>query len=354
MKEVSEEKIHPVSRKFEIQFHSANINGKLWYQYLHKMGVDTVIVRVFQDREDSGGLFFSNSEFRIVQPSLDRLISEFESQPLRLFAWMITRRFNWIREGKYFDTGYQDGQRQQVKKFDIFNPRALEKIISIFRELAGKKIRGILIQDDFFLRRNEGFSNWGKAMFTHKTKIPANEEFMTDSRTISSQYWSQIKVDQIIKVLDLIVKNCKQVNPGIKIGMNIHYETPYFLQESISWYSHDLSRLVKTDIDHLYLMTYHRQMKKERGLTEQQNRTLFKKIVDEAWRICGSKLVVKIQIRDWDNGNLIPLQEIAAYLDLVPEQMKRICLTPVKAEDFGYIEQIIQYQDRLSLGRREK
>lgn len=338
----------PVSRAFQIQFHSADINGKLWYRYLHHIGVETVIVRVFQDREDNGGLYFTNSEFRVIKPHLDRLIPSFQSQPLDLYAWMIARRFNWVDQSAYFDYSYQDGERRRVKKFDIFNPRAVRKIVAVFRELAGKTINGILIQDDFFLRHNEGFSNWGKAMFTHRTRIPANEQFMTDSRTISSEHWNRIKVDQITTVLDLIVKNCKQVNPGIKVGMNIYYETPYYHEESRSWYAHDLGKLVKTGIDHVYLMAYHRQMKKERRLTEGDNRRLFKKIVEQAWRTCGDKLVVKLQIRDWDTGRLIPLGEIQTYLDLVPGGVKRICLTPVRAGDFGYVEQIIQNQDRLS------
>ncbi|MCK4836726.1 MAG: hypothetical protein KAT17_08805 [Candidatus Aminicenantes bacterium] len=344
--------INPGSRKFEIQFHSVNINGKLWYRYLHQMGIDNVIVRVFQDQEDSGGLFFTNSIFRVIHPFLDRLIDEFKSEPLNLYAWMITRRFNWVRDTDCFDYVYENGRRYQVKKFDIFNPDAINKIISVYGELAAKKIKGILLQDDFFLRYNEGFSNWGKAVFTHKTKFPANEKLMINSKSISNQYWRQVKIDQIIRVLEMIVKKCKSVNPEIKIGMNIHYETPYYRQKSKSWYAHDLTRLVKTGIDYVYLMSYHRQMKRELKLTEQQNRNLFKKIVDEALRICGSKLVVKLQIRDWKTSKLISLSELTTYLGLIPDGVNRICLTPVKTRDFGYIEQIIQAQDRKILSHR--
>jgi hypothetical protein len=329
-------------RTFEVQFHSANISGKLSHRYLHEMGIDKVIVRVFQDKADSGGLYFLNSIFRVISPFLDRLIPEFISQPVDLYAWMITRRFNWVGNDSFFDYMVKNGSRYRVRKFDIFNPDAIKKIIAVYRELAAKPIKGILLQDDFFLRYNEGFSNWGKAVFTHSTGYPADESLMMNPGTQSGRYWKQVKVDQIIKVLNMIIRACKHINPDIKIGMNVHYETPYFIQRARAWYSHDLARLAGTDIDYIYLMLYHRQMKKEMKLSEPQNRELFEKIVKNALKICKDKLVVKLQCRDWDTAGLIPIVELKSYLDLIPLPVRRVCLTPVKSHDFYYLKTLIK------------
>jgi biofilm PGA synthesis lipoprotein PgaB len=335
----SSEILYP--RKFEIQLHSADINGKLQHQELIDLGIDRILVRVFEDQPESGGLFFYNSVFRVIDPVFDRLTVEFERNHLDLFAWMIARKFNWVENSYYFDYMVENGNRKPVRKFDIFNPDAVEKIIEVYRELAAKKIQGILIQDDFFIRYNEGFSNWGKAAFTHYTHLLARENLMLDSGTSYGQSWIQVKIDQINRVLSRIVKACKEVNPAIRIGMNVYYETPYFFQKARLWYAHELSDLVKNDIDYIYLMSYHRQIKKELNLSESGNRELFKKILESACRISGPKLIVKLQIRDWDTAALIPVSELKAYLNLIPPEVRRICLTPVKTGDFGYIKEII-------------
>jgi hypothetical protein len=329
-------------RTFEVQFHSVDISGKLPYHYLNEIGINKVIVRVFQNRGKSGGLYFNNSSFRVITPYLEQLAPEFSSRTLDLYAWMITRRFSWVEDDSLLDYQYHNGSRSMVRKLDIFNPQAIEKIIGIFRELSGKPIRGILLQDDFFLRFNEGFSNWGKAVFTNTTGLSADPRLMMNPKTASGRQWKQVKVNQITRVLGMIVRACREVNPRIKIGMNVYYESPYFIHRSRAWYSHDLVRLANTEIDYIYLMSYHRQMKKEMKLSESQNRELFRKIIENALKICGDKLVVKLQCRDWDTAGLVPLSELKAYLGLIPGRVKQVCLTPVKSHDFYYLKNLIK------------
>jgi len=329
-------------RTFEVQFHSANISGKLPYQYLREIGIDKVIVRVFQDQDASGGLYFMNSIFRVITPYLEQLAPEFKSQPVDLYAWMITRHLCWANDDSVYDYQYHNGSRYMVRKLDIFNPQAIEKIMEVFRELAGKPIKGILLQDDFYLRFNEGFSNWGKAVFTNTTGLSADERFMMDPKTTHGRQWKLVKVNQITKVLGMIIRACREVNPLIKIGMNVYYESPYFIRRARAWYSHDLAKLANSGIDYIYLMSYHRQMKKEMKLSEPKNRELFQKIIKNALNICGDKLVVKLQCRDWDTSGLVPVSELKAYLGLIPQQVKRVCLTPVKSHDFYYLKTLIK------------
>ena len=90
-------------------------------------------------------------------------------------------------------------------------------------------------------------------------------------------------------------------------------------------------------------MSYHRQIKKEMKLSEDRNRMLFKKIVEKAYEICKDRLVVKIQVRDWDTDEIIPLVELKNYIRLVPKSIKRICFTPVEIEDFYHIKSLIKF-----------
>ena len=123
--------------------------------------------------------------------------------------------------------------------------------------------------------------------------------------------------------------------------MNMYYESPFYKTNSEKWYAHDLEKIVNTGIDYVYLMTYHRQIKKEMKLSEKQNQNLFRNIVNRAFDICRDKLVVKIQLRDWDTGKTIPQRELLNYLRMVPQGVQRICLTPVKVGDFEFIKRLI-------------
>jgi len=123
--------------------------------------------------------------------------------------------------------------------------------------------------------------------------------------------------------------------------MNIYYETPVFADRSEAWYAHNLKEILATGIDHIYLMTYQRQIKKEMKLTEAKTRELFQKIVKAAYDVCGEKLIVKLQLRDWDTGERVPVEEIREYLKLIPAGVKRICFTPVKVGDYDYLTSIL-------------
>ncbi len=342
------------SQEYEAQFFSVNLPGQLDYTKFKEVGINKIIVRVFQDEGKNGGLFFRSKIFRTLAPGLEKIIAELASQRqninIDLCAWMITRKFNWVNYTNLFDYEYKNGTSGLIRKFDVFNPAAVNKIIEIYRELAGKAIDCILIQDDFFLRYNEGFSNWGKAAFVRAAGLPAREKLMMQKNTPYNKKWNQVKRGQLNKVLALIIKNCKQVNPGIKIGMNIYYETPIYKEQGEAWYAHNLTEIVNTGIDYIYLMSYQRQIKQELKLTESDNRFMFRRILERALEICKDKLIVKLQLRDWNTGRRIPASEVCAYLNIVPEGVKRVCFTPVKPGDIPYLKELIGHA-KSSMGR---
>ena len=158
--------------------------------------------------------------------------------------------------------------------------------------------------------------------------------------------WRRVKVKRLNEVVNKIVRNCKMVNTAIKVGMNVYYEAPIRMKDAENWYAHNLKKLTDSSLDYIYLMSYHRQIKEEMKLDEDANRLMFKDIVDKAYEMCGDKLVVKIQVRDWKTGNRIPESEVRVYLNLVPLGVKRVCFTPVTVSDYGYLERIINSAGR--------
>lgn len=331
------------AREYQAQFFTINLKDQIQYHEWANIGISQLIVRSFLDDQQTGGLYFKNSRFRTLTSSLEEILQDISSSqsPLKVCAWMIARRFNWTTDQQFFDYYYQAGRRQAIKKYDIFNPQALESIAQVFKELAAKPIATILIQDDLMLRYNEGFSNWGKATFTTATQLPAQESRLMDKNSLYHLQWQEVKIAQVNKAITLIVKACKQANPQVKVGMNVYYETPYFPDKARTWYSHDLSQLLNTGLDYIYLMSYQRQIKSEMHLNESQNRLLFRRIIEKAYQLCRDKLVVKIQVRDWQTGMRVPLAELKAYLDLVPPEVKTVCFTPVKPEDFSLLKELI-------------
>jgi biofilm PGA synthesis lipoprotein PgaB len=329
------------SRGYEIQFFAYRWDNSLDYQRLKKLGIKKIIYRVFKNHETSGGLYFVNTQFRTLEPALEKIIEEFDFKQLDLGTWMIGRKFNWLENTRILDYQYENQARQVIRKLDIFNPEAVKKLITVYKELASHKIQCILIQDDFTLRYHEGFSNWGKAKFTIVTGDPAREELMIQKNTPYNLNWNRVKVNQLNTVLKQIVQNCKSVNSGIKVGINIYYETPLYVKRAEAWYGHNLDEILETGVDFIYLMSYHRQIKDEMRLSETRSRALFKEIVEKAYQICKEKLIVKLQIRDWNTSEPIPAEEVKAYLNLIPPQVHRVCFTPVTPEDIDYLEEIL-------------
>jgi hypothetical protein len=328
-------------RTHEVQLRNNDYAGVPDPLLLQTEGFAKVILRVFSDDEKNGGLYFVNSTFKTVRPVLDHWAPAFSRGEVGLWAWMGGRYFSWLKDSRYLDSKWQNGQRRIIPKLDLFNPDAEQIIADMFKQLAEKPIRGILIQDDLALLRSEGFSNWGEAYFTRATGLSADARLMLRSGSAHNQAWERLKCERVTQLLGKIVQTCKAVNPQIKIGMNIHYETPRAPGQARSWYAFDTAAVDATGVDLFYLMAYHRQIKAEMKLGEGDNRIYFRLMLEAALRLWGPKLVVKLQVRDWKNSELLPFAELKTYYDLIPAGVERVCFAAADPGDIPLITQII-------------
>ncbi|MBN2400532.1 MAG: hypothetical protein JXI33_09380, partial [Candidatus Aminicenantes bacterium] len=290
---------------------------------LQANGFDRIIVRVFSDDEKGGGLYFNNPAFKTVRPVLDAWAPYFQGGKVELWAWMGSRYFRWLKDVRILDHEWQKGQKRIIPRLDLFNPDAEQTIVSMFKELAAKPVQGILIQDDLVLRRGEGFSNWGRAHFTRKTGLAADEAMMRQAGSTHNLAWQTLKCERVGYILQTIIQACKAVNPPIKMAMNIHYELASQPQQARSWYAHDPETLAASGLDYFYLMAYHRQIRSELNLDENASRLYFVKMTTAALERFGARLVVKLQGRDWQTSAPIPLEELKAYYDLIPAGVER-------------------------------
>jgi biofilm PGA synthesis lipoprotein PgaB len=338
--------VNASARSHELQLRNNNYANVPDQLLLQGAGISKVIVRVFSDDEKNGGLYFTNRDYKTVRPMLDNWAPNFYNGKVGLWAWMGGRWFSWLKDSRYLDREWQNNEQRIIPKLDLFNPDAEELIIDLFKQLAGKPIQGILIQDDLVLRHSEGLSNWGKACFTVATGFPADERLMTKTNSAPGQAWERVKCERLTRVLAKIITACKTVNPLIKVAMNIHYELPLAPEQARSWYAHDPEALAASSLDHFYLMAYHRQIKSELNLSEAANRLYFAKMTAAALERFGPRLVVKIQVRDWQDSSLIPFSELKTYYDLIPAGIERVCFAAADPEDIPLIAQIISQAPR--------
>lgn len=328
-------------RNIELQFHEIRDEYKIDPGFLIDNGIDKVIFRSFSNGNKYRGLLFKNSSFKTLYPGFEKL-SEVFGKRFSFWGWMIARNFNWLERKDLYDVTYSERGKRVIKKIDIFNPEAREKVTGSFKDLASKGVSGILIQDDLVLRQNEGFSKWGIRQFSKEAKVPAREKLMMDRGTPYNLKWISIKKKAVNSLIGKIVTECKKINPEIKIGINIHYETALNSGFSEEWYSHNLEDIVETGIDLVYLMAYHRQMKRELKVNTGELKEEFRKMAENAYKLAGSGLVVKMEIYDWDKKEVIPLNEMEDFIRLIPPGVKHICFTPVKAGTKEYFRKLFR------------
>jgi biofilm PGA synthesis lipoprotein PgaB len=313
---------------------------------LRAAGLDRVIVRVFSDDEKDGGLYFSGSGLKTVRPFLEGWAALFANGRAGLWAWMGARYFLWFDDARLLDSEWRDGRKRLIPRLDLFNPDAEKLIIGLFSYLAAKPIGGILIQDDLTLRRNEGFSSWGKAFFALCSGMEADERRMARQGSAQNRAWEECKCRRVAQLLEKVVQACKTANPAIRVGMNVHYELPLQPLQARSWYAHDAEALAASGLDFFYLMAYHRQIRAELVLSEGENRSYFARMADAALARFGRRLVVKLQVRDWRNGEPIPYDELKAYYDLIPAGVGRVCFAAADPGDIPLIARILSKKNQ--------
>jgi hypothetical protein len=328
-------------RSHEIQFRRNDYPTVTAPVRLQAAGLAKAILRVFSDDEKNGGLYFNSGMFSLVRPALDQWAGEYSGKQVALWAWMGARKFVWLGDAGLLDREWSARETRSIPKLDLFNPQALELIVKLFGQLARQQVKGILIQDDLTLLRNEGLSIWGRASFSRASGLAADPRRMLAKGSAHNLAWEDLKVRRVAETLSRIVAACRAANAAVEIGLNVHYEAPLTAERARSWYAFDAQAAGESGVDLFYLMAYHRQIRTEMKLAEGDNRLYFRRMLEAALKLWGPRLVVKLQVRDWQNSEPIPFEELKTYYDLIPAGVERVCFAAADPEDIERISQII-------------
>jgi hypothetical protein len=331
----------PAGRRHEVQFRRNDYLSVPEPARLRAAGLAKAILRLFSDDEAGGGLYFRSGFFPVMRPVLDRWADSYAGGGVPLWGWLGARKFAWLADRTLLDGEWRDGGVRSIPKLDLFNPQAQELIVRLFGELARQRVDGILIQDDLTLLQSEGFTAWGLAGFRQACALDADPRLMLARGTAQHRAWQELKVAKVRETLGRIVASCKQANSAVEIGLNVHYEAPLTPGRARSWYAFDISAANASAVDRFYLMAYWRQIKAELKLDEGENRLYFRRMLEAALALWGPRLVVKVQVRDWQSGAPIHLDELLAYYGLIPAAVERVCFAAADPEDLDLISKVI-------------
>jgi len=323
-------------------------------EYLKGMnqdGINTILLRVFQNQGDRPhplasdnllpGVYFQTDQAPVICDLLSPVVEVAHRHNIKVFAWMSTRHCDWQLQR---NRGWRDirfdprSHRLEEGEFlDLFNPEVVDYLVHLYRDLAHHSIDGIVFQDDLISRSTEGYSpsarrlyfqNFGKSLQPDRMYITKG-----DKLSYSPDFWQWVawKSQYLLSLADTLRKTCREVNPALQFAVNIYYDTLYDPRNALAWLSQDLSSLLSSNFDYYFVMSYHRQMRRELSLSQLQTLSLLADITEQLDREFPqrSKVVMKLQTKDWTTGKPIPFAELSDVLQIFLRNSKAgIALVP--------------------------
>jgi uncharacterized lipoprotein YddW (UPF0748 family) len=216
-----------------------------------------------------------------------------------------------------------------ARGFNLFHPDVLKRLEGLFRDLGRYPIDGILFQDDLILKHNEDFSaDANKAFLKEFGYSPHPDLFYIDPyKSDSGKYyvkaytdhfwsWANWKNRWLMNLAKQLMAAAKESNPNLKFGINLYYESVLNKSNAVAWFSQTLSEALEKDFDYYAVMAYHRQTMKELNMEERKAIELMSEVAQKAVKSVGdpSKVLMKVQILDWKNYEVIPKKEVEELL----------------------------------------
>ncbi len=314
-------------------------------------GINTILLRVFQNRGDRPhpiagnkrypGVYFQTDQAPVITDLLKPIVEIAHRYEIKVFAWMSTRHCDWQleRNSSWRDMRFnpRSGSLEYGESLDLFNHEVVDYLVALYRDLARYPIDGILLQDDLISRSTEGYSPSAQRLYYQKFGKKLQPEAMYvlngDSLSHTPDFWQWVawKSQYLLSFADTLRKACREVNPALRFSLNIYYDTLYSPRNALAWLSQDLSSLLSSDLDYLFIMSYHRQIKRELSLSLSQTYSLLTDMMERLSKSTsqGDKVVMKLQMRDWTTGEPIPFSELTDFLQIFLRNSKvGIALVP--------------------------
>lgn len=328
-----------------------------YFKKLKNSGINTVFFRVFQNDGDRyhlgiqsncrSGVYFKTDHACVIDDMLSKVVKYADLYDIKVYAWMATRSLSFLKNKYPLEVAYENNRFQEGYGASIFNPEVRSEIMQLFKDLARYNIDGILIQDDFILRYNEGFSESGKhRFFVDKGVYPDPEKLFENHR--KNQFyksWSEWKMRQLSTFLSELRFAVKLVNPSIKFAVNIYYETPSHPENGLSWYSQSIKRYKDLGFSYYAYMAYHEQISRETGESFYDTIEYINKSINSflKYGLDERQIIVKIQVRSFYNNRVkLPVNQIDVLCNLI-DSYGKLSYALVPFERIGDIPKLCFY-----------
>jgi biofilm PGA synthesis lipoprotein PgaB len=318
---------------------------------LKKAGVNTIIVRAFQNPGDrvyrfanprsSVGAYFQTTHAPVVDAVLERIVSIGHRRGLKVFAWMETRKMPLSlpnpEDSKALSYSFETESLKALRTWSVFDETVEAALVGLYRDAAMTGVDGILFQDDLIMYRQEDLGAKAVAAFERETgrTLDPKELFQSvfrdeEGRWCVSRYsdtfwlWACWKNQKLLGLARKLIQSAKAVNPEIQIAMNFMYESVTAPQNALAWMSQSLAEATKLPIDYYAIMAYHRQMKKELQLSEEGAYDKISNMTASLLRLVDDphKILMKVQMKDWKTRKQIPPYEANKVFEKINGQGK--------------------------------
>ena len=310
---------------------------------LKNAGVNTILFRVFQNKGDrvykfvtahrEEGVYFKTEYAPIVDDILGKIAEIVHRNGLEIFAWITTRYANYGLEGppeyRCKRYNFETKKMEVARGFNLFHPDVLKRLEGLFRDLGRYPIEGILFQDDLILYHNEDFSTEANKSFLREFGyLPHPDLFYIDPyQSESGKYyakeytdrfksWANWKNRWLMNVAQRLMTAAKGSNPNLQFAVNLYFEAVINDFNGMAWFSQTLSEALRKDFDYYAVMAYHRQAMKDRKIELKEAIDLMAEVAQKTVRSVGdpSKVLMKVQILDWKNSEVLPQKEVEEIL----------------------------------------
>jgi biofilm PGA synthesis lipoprotein PgaB len=311
-------------------------------------GVNTVIVRAFQNRGDrvyrfarprsKVGAYFETTHSPIVDPVLARIVSIGHRHGVKVFAWMETRKMPLHlphpEVSRALSYSFETGSLRPIPTWSIFDEGVEKRLKGLYRDVAMSGVDGILFQDDLIMYQHEDFSSKAVDLFEKETGRSLDpislygNVFQDEEGHWCAQYsdtfwaWARWKNQKLLELAGKLIQSAKAVNPEIEIAMNFMYESVTDPKNALAWLSQSFSEATKLPIDYYAIMAYHRQMKTELQLSEDAAYEKISNITARLLRLVDDphKILMKVQMTDWRTRKQISSHEADQVFERINNQ----------------------------------
>ncbi len=321
-----------------------NTDVDILVQQLKQAGVNTLVFRVFDYEHEplsECGVYFETDHAPVKRDLLKEVVEKAHKENIQVYAWMTTMDCPWILADhpEWGVVAYDWDQGKYITnaswwlRVSPFNTEHREYLTKLYADLAHYNIEGIVFQDDLYLRDNEDFSSYAQEAYSEAFGNPLSIEIMYDeygNPTPEGVTWIDWKCNTLMDMCEEIMDCVHALNPDCKFMIDLYYEGVYNPETCKKWYAQDAALAIQSGFDYLYVMSYHRFIAGDTGLTAEKAIDLLADMTKIGIGLVGpEKLIMKVQVYDWFTEKPVEDWEIEkAYTVLIEAGCQHIAYTP--------------------------